>query len=215
MIWVYDNAIVEDLRKSFNPNNVPNPAVSVIDPEQAVDLAAQIQQDKIKFPIVALTRVSPIGIDSDLKNFTKLKKGVPTTFDNIENLVYHERSIPINLSYELSVFTTTVADMDEIIRELLFKYASMYFLTVTIPYESKRQIRFGISIEDDENIDIKSTASNYISEGKLHTCSIRLNCEGCVLIHYTPRKLQRTTLGQRITLLSSRDALTHNSNLSK
>lgn len=191
MLWVYDNAIVEDLKKSFNPKNVPKPAVTVVDPENAIGLAAQVQEDKIQFPVVALTRQSNIVIDSDLKNFTKSMSGISTTFDLDNNLFYNERSIPVKLSYELSVFATNTADMDEIIRELLFKYTTMYFLTITIPYESKRKIRFGMVADMRDGIQIQSAASAYISEGKLYACSITLNCEGCVLVHYTPMKLRR------------------------
>lgn len=191
MIWVYDDAIVEDLKKSFNPKNVPNPAVTVVSQESAVGLAAQVQDDKIHFPVVALTRNSPVAIDESVTNFTRFKRGVITTFDSENNLLYSERTLPIKLSYELSVFTTNTADMDEIIRELLFKYSSMYFLTITIPYESKRKIRFGIVADIGDGINIRSSASSYVEEGKLYASSITLNCEGCVLVHYTPRKLLR------------------------
>lgn len=191
MLWVYDNAIVDDLRKSFNPDNVPNPSVHVIDPENAVGLAAQVQEDKIQLPIVALTRNSPISIAEAIRNFTKTKKGLATTFDNKNNLIYHEKSIPVDLSYELSVFTANTADMDEIIRELIFKYSSKYFLTVTIPYESKRKIQFGISM-DTTDIEIQSASSSYLTDGKLYASAITLKCEGCVLVHYIPRRLQRT-----------------------
>lgn len=200
MLWVYDDAIVEDLRRSFNPNNVSNPAVTVIDPENAVGLAAQIQEDKIQFPVVVLTRSPNIPVDASVMNYTKTKRGVATTFDKENNIIYNERTIPINLSYELSAFTTNTADMDEIIRELIFKYSSKYFLTATIPYESKRKIRFGI-LMDPEGIEQSSTSSSYISEGKLHASSVTLKCEGCVLVHYTPRKLQR--IGTQNILVTS------------
>ena len=191
MLWVYDNAIVEDLEKSFNPKNVPNPAVTVVDPDNAIGLAAQVQEDKIQFPIVALTRSPSIPIDETLRNFTKMKKGIPTTFDNTTNNFYNERSIPVKLSYELSIFTTNTADMDEITREILFKYSSMYFLTIVVPYESKRKVRFGIIADVGDGIQIQSAASSYLAEGKLYASSIRLQCEGCVLLHYTKKKLQR------------------------
>lgn len=191
MLWVYDNAIAEDLQRSFNPTNVPDPAVTVVSSENVIDLAAQIQNDKIRFPVVALTRTSTVNIDEKTKNFTKTKRGITTTFDNESNNFYDEKSIPVNLSYELSVFTGNTADMDEIVRELLFKYSSMYFLSVTIPYESKRTIRFGIVADNTEGIQINSTASNYLSEGKLYGSSLTLRCEGCVLVHYNTRKLRR------------------------
>ena len=212
MIWVYDDAIAEDLKKSFNPENVPNPAVTVVSSESAVGLAAQIQEDKIHFPVVALTRNDTIPIDESTRNFTRSKKGIVTTFDSEKNLLYSERTIPIRLSYELSVFTTNTADMDEIIRELLFKYSSMYFLTITIPYESKRRIRFGITADIGDGIKIKSTASSYIEEGRLYASSITLNCEGCVLVHYTSRKLRR--LSTDVQLVGLGDPIEDNSNLS-
>lgn len=191
MIYLYDNALVDDLRKSFNPNNLPNPAVVVIAPEDAVVLAAQIQDDKIQFPVVAVRRDDNYELDDSTRNYTKLHTGISTTFDNKENNFYNERSIPIKLSYELSVFTTNMEDMDEIVRELLFKYLSMYFLTIQVPYESKRKIRFGVVADIGSGINVDSTSSTYISEGKLYGCSIKLNCEGCVLLHYTPVKLTR------------------------
>jgi len=195
MLWVYDNAIVEDLKKSFNPDNVPNPVVTVISPENAIGLAAQVQEDKIQLPIVALTRNSPVSIAEAVKNFTKTKKGVATTFDKENNIIYHEKTIPIDLSYELSVFTANTADMDEIIRELIFKYSSMYFLTITVPYESKRKIQFGISMSNTD-IEIQSSSSEYISDGKLYASAITLRCEGCVLVHYTPRRLKRAGVSE-------------------
>lgn len=190
MLWVYDDAIVEDLKRSFNPDNVPNPVVTVVNSENAIGLAAQVQEDKIQFPIVALTRNSTISVAESVKNFTKTKRGIATTFDNENNIIYNEKTIPIELSYELSVFATNTADMDEIIRELIFKYSSKYFLTITVPYESKRKIRFGISMAST-NVEIQSVSSEYVQSGQLYSSSITLNCEGCVLIHYTPRRLNR------------------------
>lgn len=190
MLWIYDDAIVEDLKRSFNPDNVSDPAVTVVNPENAIALAAQVQDDKIQFPVVALTRSSPISIAEALKNFTKTKKGVSAVFDNENNIIYNEKTLPIELSYELSVFTTNTADMDEIIRELVFKYSSQYFMTATIPYESKRKIKFGVSM-DNTDINIQSSTSGYIAEGSLYSSAITLRCEGCVLVHYTPRKLKR------------------------
>ncbi len=189
MLWVYDNAIVADLLKSFNPDNVPNPVVRVVSPEEAIGLAAQLQSDEIKFPIVALTRDDSVEIDDNLTNFTKIHQGVATVFDNDKNEYYMERSIPVKLSYSLTVLTTNVADMDEIIKELIFKYSSLYFITITVPYESKRRVRFGIEV-DPSGISRSSATRDYIESGKLHQSILPLKCVGTVLLSYTPAKLQ-------------------------
>lgn len=190
MLYKYDNAIVDDLKRSFNPQNVPNPVVSVISPDQIVGLAAQLQNDSIKLPIIALTR-NQEQIDSNRTNFTSMHRGVATVIDNETNELYHEKVIPITLSYNLTIITSNTADMDEMIRELMFKYINMYFLTIKLPYESDRKIRFGVSLSKDSEIDRTSGVSEYRSEGKLYQSILTLNCEGAVLVSYTPVKLQR------------------------
>lgn len=190
MLYLYDNAICDDLRKSFNPENVPDPVVKVVDPEHSVALAAQIQNgEKLSFPIVAVFRDADTSLDSERNNFTKAHRGVATVLDTETNELYYERSVPIKLSYTLTVVTTNTADMDEMIRELIFKYVSMYFLTIRSPYECKRKIRFGVSIDPDTEISRTSGSYEYSSEGKLYQSKIVLKCEGCVLLHYTPAKL--------------------------
>ena len=191
MIYLYDNAIVEDLEKSFNPDNVENPVVRVVSPDQAIAVAAQIKEDQIDFPLVVLERNDSVSINSDLVNFTRKQKGVQTLIDKETNMIYYERAIPIKLEYTLTVLTTNQVDMDEIMRELIFKYESMYFLGIRIPYESKREISFGVSIDSDYGIQQKSGSSQYIESGQLYESSMKLNCDGCVLIHYTPQHLRR------------------------
>ena len=190
MIYLYDNALVEDLDKSFN-RDVSHPVVRVISPEQILGVAAQIQEDQISFPLVALERQDSIEVNSELVNFTRMHKGVPAVFDKQNNDFYNEKAIPIDLAYTLTVLTTNQADMDEILRELIFKYISMYFLKIRIPYESKREISFGVIIDQSSGIQKKSGLSDYTETGQLYQSSILLRCQGCVLVHYTPVHLKR------------------------
>lgn len=192
MLYVYDNAIVDDLTKSFNPNAVADPVVKVISPEHAVEVAAQIQEDKLSFPIAMLTRSDDINIDTSRTNFTRMHKGVLSVMDPATNLLYYEKAVPIKLAYSLTVLTTNTADMDELVRELIFKYTSMYFLTIQLPYECKRKVRFGIRIDPDSTIARSSSSGDYLGKGQLHQSILSLVCDGCVLVSYTPAKLKRT-----------------------
>lgn len=191
MIYLYDEAITNDLIRSFNPENVADPVVKVVDPQAVFGLAAQIQNDEIKFPIVAITRDPDTPIDKDRSNFTRLHRGVQTVIDTDTNNIYYEKVIPIKLNYKLTVLTTNTVDMDEIVRELLFKYTQMYFLSIVLPYECNRKVRFGITIDPDSSIDRESGQAEYIEGGTLHQSIIPLKCEGCVLVSYTPAKLKR------------------------
>lgn len=191
MLWLYDNSICEDLQKSFNPNNTDEPVVKVISPEGILNLVAQIKEDNCTFPIVALQRNPDITLDTSRMNFTATKFGVQSVIDNETNNLYYEKSVPINLQYDLSVLATSTADMDELVRELIFKYSNMYFLTIKLPYEADRKVRFGIRISPDSTVATKSSTFEYLSTGKLYESSLSLICEGCVLVSYTPAHLVR------------------------
>lgn len=190
MIWLYDKAICDDLANSFVETSADgHPVVKIIDPESVVGLAAQIKNDAITYPIVAITRKTDISVNDSLTNFTKHQIGVPAVIDEETNNLYYEKALPINLSYALTVLTTNTIDMDEIVKELVFKYIEMYFLTITLPYESKRNIRFGVVM--DGGIEQSSSTAEYLQAGKLHQSIINLRCEGAVLISYAPMHLKR------------------------
>lgn len=196
MIYCYDNAIAKDLEESFN-GNVP---VKVADVELYTELLAQAQNDEIQFPIVGLTRHPDTPIDTNRTNFTRMHKGVPSVFDTKENNIYYEKVIPIKLTYDLTILATNTADSDELVKELLFKYTNMYFITMELPYECKRKIRFGVVIDNDSEIKRESGIVESLHEGKLYQTIITLNCEGCVLVSYTPVHLKNTQIEDAVYL---------------
>ena len=191
MLYLYDKAIADDLRKSFNPQNVPNPVVKVVEPDEMVSLAAQIQDDSISFPIVGMIRDPDTPIDTDRTNFTRMHKGIQAVLDPETNNLYYEKAIPIKLSYHIVLLTTNTADTDELMRELMFKYLQQYFITIQLPYECKRKVRFGVTLDID-GAEKDSAHLEYVQSGQLYRTSIPLVCEGCVLVHYTPAKLKRS-----------------------
>lgn len=184
IIYLYDQAVCDDLNKSLDTNTV-----RVIDPEAAIDIVAQIKDDNIVFPVVVVTRDGNYSIDTKRWNFALAKKGIPASIDLETNKIYNEKSLPIDLRYNLTVLTTNTVDMDEIVKELIFKYLQMYFLTIKLPYESDRKIRFGVSISPDAQIELQSGSIEYIKSGSLYQTIIPLTCEGCVLLSYTPHQL--------------------------
>lgn len=190
MLYLYDSAICEDLQNSFKSIENNQPIVKVVDAEGILGIIAQIKEDKINFPLVAITRDPNLSIADNL-NFTRMHKGVCTVLDNKTNELYYEKAIPVNLRYAITVLTTNTADMDELLRELIFKYTSMYFLTITLPYECSRKVRFGIRIDKDSTIERSSAQLEYIQSGQLYQSILNVFCEGCVMVEYTPAKLMR------------------------
>lgn len=191
MLWCYDNAIANDLKRSLTPNGDVNPVVKVCDQEGVIELIAQMQEDQISFPIIVLTRKPDTPVDKRRTNFTRMKQGIPVLIDTDDNNVYYEKVIPIELGYDLTVLATNTADMDELVKELLFKYMETFFIKFQLPYESKKMIRFGVSVDGDTEISRKSGYFEYIQGGILYQSIISLRCEGAVLVSYTPQRLKR------------------------
>lgn len=189
MLWAYDEAIVKDLASCIDPQGKANNTIKMMGEEGMMGIFAQLQEDRITFPAIYLQRSSETPLDSNRYNFTRTHVGVPCVFDTEKNNVYVEKSVPIQLSYTLHALTTNTADMDEIIRELLFRYTAMYYITMEVPYESKRKIRFGMSINPDSSIRRNSGTSEYVQTGKLYESTLELECQGAVMLHYTPRHL--------------------------
>ena len=190
MLYNYDNALAKDLEDSFNSNI----CVKVVDAEKGIDLAAQVENDSISFPLVLLTRYPDAPIDKNRYNFTRAHKGVATVIDKEKNELYFEKAVPVELKYDLTILTTNTVDRDELVKELLFKYTSMYFVSMDLPYESTRKIRFGVSVDVESEISNKSGVLDYLDSGTVYQSIIPLRCEGCVMLSYTPVKLKRSQL---------------------
>ena len=189
MLYLYDEAIVKDLERSFDPSS--GVVVKAVAQEDIISVAAQIKNDEMSLPMIAIVRGQTSDVNTDLTNFTRMHKGVATVFDSKSNDIYYEKAIPINLNYTLAILASNTADMDELCRELIFKYTSMYFLAIDTPYESKRRIRFGIRIDFSDTIDRISSQGEYMRNGQLYQTNIPLVCDGAVLLTYTPAHLRR------------------------
>lgn len=200
MLWIYDDAIAKDLSSAIDEEGGANSCVKVIEPDEILGLVAQMQEDRIAFPLLCLTRDPDYSIDTNRTNFTAMKKGVPIGYDSDHNTLYLEKVIPVNLSYTLNILTTNTADADEMLKEILFRYTSMYFVTVDVPYEiDQRSIRIGIEIEPG-SIKKTSASLEYIKSGALYQTSLQLQCQGAVLLSYTPKHMGRIIVDKTITV---------------
>lgn len=192
MLYIFDQAVIDDLKKSLTAEMNQN--VVLTDAENYPGILAQIQNDTITYPLILLHRDDDTPIIKEQMNFTRYTFGVPCVFDNDRNNIYYERALPVDVQYTLRILSTNVADTDELSRELFYKYLSMYFLTVQLPYESDRKIRFGISVDVDYGIKKESGSFDYIKSGALYQSTIHLKTQGCVSLTYTPRHLTRQVL---------------------
>lgn len=192
MLYLYDRALVDDLKSSLTEE--ANQNVVMTDAENYPGIIAQIQEDTITYPLILLHRDDDTPIKTELMNFTRYQFGVPAAFDKKTNTVYYERALPVDVNYTMRILSTSVADTDELARELFYKYISMYYLTIRLPYESDRKLRFGLEVDKDYGIKKESGSFDYLASGTLYQSTLRLNTQGCVMITNTPRHLKRTVI---------------------
>lgn len=189
MIYLYDEAIAADLSNCIDPDSGANSHVKIMGTEGILPLIAQMQEDKISFPLLCLFR-DRCNVNTALTNFTAIKKGVSRVVDPDTHMIYNEKILPMDLSYVLTVLATNTVDLDEIVRELIFHYSNKYYLTLDrLPYESHRKLQFGV-VANFDKLERSSGALEYIQSGTLYEARIPLTCEGAVMLSYTPHHLQ-------------------------
>lgn len=191
MLYLYDNAIVEDLQSAIDSESQMSSNIRAVDTGSIVGVMAQLEEDKLPFPLICVMRDENMTIDANRSNFSRLHVGHVEVIDPETNTLYLEKAIPIELNYAIHVLTTNTADMDELVREILFRYSSMYFLTISKPYEADSKLRFGIAIPPGTELRRESTNGEYISQGKLYETIIPIKCDGAVLLDYTPKHMER------------------------
>jgi hypothetical protein len=120
---------------------------------------ADTNNDKpIKLPILCLRRKSGLNVINTGKR--------PLTFDGLmlkseNNVSYELDAIPMDISYQLDIYTRYFKEADEFLRNLTFNIINYPKLTVQIPYnnanlndviEHNGFIRMSSEIEDNSNI---------------------------------------------------------------
>lgn len=197
MLYLYDRAIIDDIKAAINSDNA-NPNVVMADAETYPAIISQIEDDTITYPLILVIRDEDMPIITDLYNFSRAQFGIPAAFDNKTNNIYYEKSVPVDLQYTIRILTTSTADTDELARELFYKYLSQYFLTIQLPYESDRKLRFAVEVDLGYGIKRESGSFEYLKNGAIYQSTLHLRTNGCVYLSYTPRHLQRPVMSSDI-----------------
>ena len=152
-VYLYDEAFVEKLR--YWTKNTQINVYSPDDTRRLFEVMADNSNDSpIQLPIVCLRRKSGLNVINTGKR--------PLTFDGIsvgsdDSSSVHLSAIPIDISYQLDIYTRYFKEADEFLRNLTFNIINYPKLTITIPYnnfniEHNGFIRMSNDIEDNSNV---------------------------------------------------------------
>ena len=151
----YDDALVEKLNKWTN--NSQN--LKILKPEESTrffEMTLDEMKDKpLSLPLISISRDKSI----DILNMQKQAK----TFEGY-SVVKNEKTvipinvIPIRLSYQIDIYTKTMIEADEYIRNLVFNFINYPKLEITLPYNDldiKHESMIYLDSTISDNSDIK------------------------------------------------------------
>ena len=146
----YDDLIVAKLKKWLPDNS----KLRVLKPDESkrfFELTAEDNKDeKFKLPLLAVSRNNDIDIELTIKN--------PKSYDGLkihqtEDTTVQFNVIPIRLQYQLDIYTKTLEENDEYVRNFLFKLINNPVIKIEIPYND-------LHIEHIANIRVLSPVSD-------------------------------------------------------
>lgn len=152
---LYDDALIEKLK-----NWTQNTSITITGPNESrrlFETIADKTDDKaIQLPLIALTRTGGYSIvDYGLGK-------QPSSYDGFTLNANHVQAsqlniIPINLTYQLDVYTRYFEEADEYVRNLVFNLINFPRLTINIPYNNenrKHNAHIHIQSDVEDNSDI-------------------------------------------------------------
>lgn len=149
------------------------------------ELTAEDGNDQpFKLPIISLSRNKDIELLSTVKQ--------PKSYEGLKLLSSPEKTlhfnvIPIKLLYDLTIYTKTEEEVDEYVRNFLFKLINNPVIKVRIPYNDT-QLEHVANIRVLSNISDTSDISERIFSGQFHCWTIQLEIQDAFLFSLPYRR---------------------------
>ena len=180
----YDDILVAKILK-WLPENTNLRVLGPSESKKLFELTADDTQDQpFKLPLITLTRSKDIELLSTIKQ-PKSYEGLKLLSTSEETL--HLNVIPIKLLYDLTIYTKTEEEVDEYVRNFLFKLINNPVIKVRIPYNNT-QIEHVANIRVLSNISDTSDISERIFSGQFHCWTIQLEIQDAFLFSLPYRR---------------------------
>lgn len=188
MIYLYENAIIDDLRYQLGDSRV-----SLLPPDILFRSIADLSgDDQVELPLISLSRIG--------YSFNEEPHSSPETLDGTKIMEADEEGrmrfaqvqrVPITCRWQVDVISRSRLDNDNLVRELLFYYINNPTLKVMIPYGLNKEHKFSIWINPD--IDDNSDIESHASRGEYFRTTFGITCTDANIWKVTtnsPKKLQ-------------------------
>lgn len=190
-ISYYDEAITQKI-KNWLADSSKLRVLSPDDTNRLIQLSADDTKDKpLKLPIIAISRNKDIELESAIKQ-NKSFDGFILNKDSQTATTVHMNVIPIKTTYQLDIYTKKRIEVDEYVRQYLFKLINNPQIVVEIPYN-------GCTIRHTANLRVLNTISDtsdiptHIFAGQFYKWTIQLELQDGYLFSIPQRQGWRFT----------------------
>lgn len=161
-VYAYDMAIIKDLRARFNytkdGKKKTNNIIQITNSENVFNIIGDIENDTIQFPIISLIRTGWqfTGAEPEFLNNSGGLVGYMEGEKGERIKQVRLQAFPIQINYQLDIWTQNRYDNDVIAREFCWFYKQNPQLRVFIPHGLNITEPFNLFIEPDvvDNSDI-------------------------------------------------------------
>ena len=170
---LYDRAVVEKI-KSW----VIDPEVTVLSPDETRRLL-EIYADKkgdapLKLPLIVISRARDATIRLTA-NRTMTRGGL--VFNSENGMSDHLNAVPITLNYIINIYTRTMEEADEYVRNFVFNIINYPKILISIPYNNANKLYASYmtlqdTVTDNSGDSIQATTSGSVNTSKTGTYTI-------------------------------------------
>jgi len=183
-IRYYDSAMVDKIKAW-----VKDPNMTILSPSDSTRLfqmrVDQLDDKPLKLPIIAISRDSDIEIINTRKQALSYDAGHITTDQDDHNKSTKEVSkilnaIPIQLTYQLDIYTKYFAEADEYVRNFIFNFINYPRISIEIPYNNAKVLHNSTVLVESTITDSSDIPERLIA-GQFTRMTIRLTIDDAYL----------------------------------
>ena len=172
-IRYYDEALVSKLEKWLK-YPLQNGKLTILRPEESTrffEMTLDERRDKpLALPLISISRDKEI----EILNTNKQSKTFSGFYINPKEITYHKMNVvPIQIGYQLDIYTHRVAEADEYIRNFVFNFINYPQLEIILPYD-KLNIRHVANIHLQSNISDNSDIKEHLFADEFVRFTLRI-----------------------------------------
>ena len=193
----YDEAITQKIKGWLADSS----QLRVLSPDEynrLIQLNAEDTNDQpLKLPVLAISRNKDIEIESTIKQ-NKSFDGLIISKDEATATTVHLNVIPIKTTYQIDIYTKKRIEVDEYVRQYLFKLINNPQIIIEIPYNNYI-VKHTANLRVLNTVSDTSEIATHLFPGQFYKWTIQLELQDGFLFSI-PQKKNWRFVGVEVTL---------------